>query len=354
MRLSTSLLFMPVAGVLAQGSASVYKKRLTGEDLDTGARWGVAGTDLGIPYVLENGSIGYLFGDTFSTQWPDDGNGWRSPVLLRSNVHPGEPDGVIFDSAAGIAGDGLAPEIMYNGHTTDDGAGNFEYSVIPNDGISFPETGQQIISYMSILSWDPWSTNYAGLAISDDGNTYKRLTSVFWNDADNLDPFQMWTMQRDGDYVYIFSVRAGRQDGPMMLRRVKWDQMVDVEAYESWGENGEDGKLAWGETATPLFEGIIGEPSVRKLDDGTWAMVYLDLGVTPNAIVSRTAEGPTKKWSEPKVQITSVDEPNLYGGFIHPWSTSKEGDLHTMVSRWSRDESGHTTHYHMSQYVGTL
>lgn len=351
MHLSTSLLLLPVAGVLAQDGTSVWKKRLTGEDLDTGQRWGVAGTDLGIPYVLENESIGYLFGDTFSTQWPDDGKGWRSPILLRSAAKPGEPDGVVFDSAAGVDGDGLAPEIMYNGHTTDDGAGNSEYTVIPNDGISFPETGQQIVSYMSILSWDPWATNYAGLAVSDDGNSFKRLESVFWNDDENLDPFQMWTMQRDGDYVYVFSVRAGRQEGPMMLQRVKWDKMTDVNAYEPWGHDGE--KWAWGNKATPILEGKIGEPSVRKLDDGTWAMVYLDLGITPGAIVSRTAEGPNKEWSEPKTQLTADQEPNLYGGFIHPWSTSKEDDLHMMISRWSKAD-GHTTHYHVSQYVGTL
>lgn len=56
-------------------SQSVWKKRLTGEDLDTGHRWAVAGTDLGVPYTLENGAIGFLFGDTFSVQSPDGGQG---------------------------------------------------------------------------------------------------------------------------------------------------------------------------------------------------------------------------------------------------------------------------------------
>src|ERR1043165_414133 len=67
-----------------QAQAATWKKRLTGADLDTNSRWQVAGTDLGIPYVLENGSIGYLFGDTFSTPWPESGQDWRSPVMLRS------------------------------------------------------------------------------------------------------------------------------------------------------------------------------------------------------------------------------------------------------------------------------
>lgn len=348
--LLSSLLFAALA--FAQNGKSVYKKRLTGEDLDTGHRWGVAGTDLGIPYILENESIGYLFGDTFSTQWPEDGHDWRAPVMLRSAVHPGDAGGIIFDSAAGVPGDGLAPEITHNGHRGDDGWGTSEVSVIPNDGIGFPETKEQIVSYMSIKSWDPWSTNYAGLAHSTDGNTFTRLDIKFENNADNSDPFQMWTMQRDGDWVYIFSVKAGRQEGPMMLQRVPWDKMADQTAYQGWGWNGQD--WGWDRPCTPILEGTFGEPSVRKLSDGTWAMVYLDLGGPQPNIVSRTAAGPDQVWSGPTIQVTWNQEPFLYGGFIHPWSTSKENDLHLMVSKWAHDANGHSTAYHVSQYIGSL
>ena len=59
----------------------------------------------------------------------------------------------------------------------------------------------------------------------------------------------MWTMQRDGDYVYVFSVRAGRQDGPMMLRRVRWDRLFYPESYEGWGWNGTN--WGWGRPCTP-------------------------------------------------------------------------------------------------------
>lgn len=341
-------------------SQSVWKKRLTGEDLDTGHRWAVAGTDLGIPYTLENGAIGFLFGDTFSIQSPDSGQGWRSPVLLRSASKPSSKDGIVFDSAAGVPKehDQPAPEITHNGHQGPDhadGSGPNEYSVIPNDGISFPETGEQFVSYMSIQHWDPspWKTNYAGLARSTDGNRFERLDGAHWaNSPANDDPYQMWTMQRDGDYVYVFSVRSGRQQTPVLLQRVRWDKLVDKAAYEGWGWNGKD--WGWGRPATALFEGTIGEPSVRKLRDGTWAMVYLNLD-GDGRIVSRTAAGPDQPWSEEKVQVTSQQEKNLYGGFIHPWSTSKENDLHIMVSKWERTPDGKsTTAYHVSQYDGTL
>jgi hypothetical protein len=335
-------------------------KRLTGADMDTNWRWQVAGTDLGIPYVLENGSIGFLFGDTFNTPWPEGPplpNDWRSPVMLRSNVHPGAAGGIVFDSAAGVWGNGRAPEIMHNGHNGIGIDGVWEVTVIPNDGISFPETGRQVISYMSIQNWDSaglagpqWKSSYAGLAYSDDGNHFIRTPLKWWNSPDNKDPFQMWTMQRHGDYVYIFSVRSGRQDGPMMLRRVRWDRMFYPAEYEGWGWNGSN--WGWGRPCTPILNGRFGEPSVRRLGDGTWAMSYLNCA-TGN-IVTRRASGPDRVWTNENIQVYSLQQPSLYGGFIHPWSTTARGGLRLMISRWTRGANGASTAYDVTQWDTTL
>lgn len=161
---------------------ATFKQRLTGADTDTFRRWGIAGTDLGIPYLLENGSVGYLFGDSFNTPQPEGPplpNGWRSPVMLRSNVHPGAPGGIVFDSAAKMAGDGWAPEILdHNAHDWPGGAWpDDEITCITNDGISFPETGRQVISFQSINRWAPlpWRSRYAMLACSDNGNDFRRV-----------------------------------------------------------------------------------------------------------------------------------------------------------------------------------
>ncbi|WP_018588063.1 DUF4185 domain-containing protein [Salinispora arenicola] len=348
-------------GMLAPDAAraAFWKKRLTGADLDTNRRWQIAGTDLGIPYVLENGSIGYLLGDTFNTPWPEGPplpNDWRSPVMLRSHAHPGAADGVVFDNAAGVLGDGRAPELMHNGHRGIGIDGLWEVTVIPNDGISFPETGRQVISYMSIEYWTPpgqpgarWRSRYAGLAFSDNGNDFTRTSLTWWNDSTNTDPFQMWTMQRDGDWVYVFSVRPGRQDGPMMLRRVFWDRLFYPESYEGWGWNGST--WGWGRPCTPILTGSFGEPSVRRLADGTWVMSYLNC--VTGCVVTRTAGGPDQAWTAEKVQITPWQEPGLYGGFIHPWSSRQVNDLHLMVSTWTTTPDNRSTAYHVSQFVGT-
>lgn len=343
-----------------QTGRAVRKKQLTGAGLDTARRWKVAGTDLGIPYLLENGSVGFLFGDTFSTEQPENGKDWRAPVMLRSNIHPGSPGGIVFDSAAKTAGNGIALEILdHNAHNTPPG-GEWpadEVSCIPNDGISFPETRRQIISFQSINWWAPdsapWRSRYATLAYSDNGNDFIRVPGLaWWNNKANTDPYQMWTMQRDGDWVYVFSVRSGRQFGPMMLRRVPWNSMTNPGAYQGWGWNGTN--WGWGRPCSPILTGKFGEPSVRKLADGTWAMCYLNLQTL--SIVSRTAAGPDRAWSAEKVQVTWADEPFLYGGFIHPWSKSGPNNLHLMISKWmhSPANSKQTLAYHVSQWVGTL
>ncbi|WP_394827924.1 DUF4185 domain-containing protein [Pendulispora albinea] len=338
---------------------AIVKKRVTGADLDTARRWEVAGTDLGIPYRLENGSIGYLFGDTFRTPFPSSpgDTAWRSPVMLRSNDDPWAPDGIRFDSAAKVWGDGRAPEVVFNAHDTSRALGA-EFTVIPNDGVSLPDN-RQIISYMSINTWydnehpgppgQGWKTNYAGLAFSDNGNDFVRTGTHWENNGANDDPFQMQTFARDGDWIYVFSVRAGRQFGPMMLQKVHWTQILDRDAYIGWGYDFDRKTWAWGRPCTPILEGRFGEPSVRRLDDRTWAMAYLNVDFPGGpSIVTRTATGPDKPWSGESLQVHWSQEPYLYGGFIHPRSRAGFGNLHIMVSKWTTDR------YDVTQWVGSL
>lgn len=328
------------------------RARLTGADMYTARNWQVAGTDLGIPYVLENGSIGYLFGDTFSTMSPEGGGNHRSPVMLRSAKHPN--DGIVFDSAAKVRGNAPAPELIWNAHGGNV-AGQHEFTVIPNDGISFPETGRQVVSFMSMDNWKHprgFRSGFAGLAYSDNGNDFKRVPAHWFNTPENTNAFQMWTMQRDGDFVYVFSVCSGRQHGPMMLQRVHWTRILDKNAYEGWGWNGSN--WGWGRPCTPILHAKFGEPSVRKLKDGTWVMAYVDYGVGLGQLVTRTASRPDGRWSEPVVQIDPITPAQYYGGFIHPWSTSEPGGLHMMVSQWLKDPNKVTKAYHVEHWVGSV
>ena len=320
--------------------------RDTGMDMQPCYEFKVCGTDLGIPFLLNNGSVGYLFGDTFSVAGPyvknlsPGGDKWRSPVMLRSNTTPTVGQPITFDNAAGLSGTGIAPEVMFNGHRR-----GREVSIFPNDGISLPD-GRIIMSYMSVGSETTpdnvkWSSSYAGLAVSNNGgNSFDRMLGsdripgpgdpVWINNRNNTDPFQMWSMQRDGDYIYVVSVRAGRQQGPMMMLRVPWQHVMEKQYYECW-----NGSNFGGECQPLLPDSKYGEPSLRKLGD-TWVMSYVDY--TRTQLVTRTADKPTGPWSEPKIQMTWSDLNALYGGFVHPYSTPD--NLILMVSSWQREKDG--------------
>lgn len=335
----------------AEAAPASFVNWITGASSQLPANpWGLTGTDLGIPYAIENGEVGYLFGDTFTSQpaaggGPGAGVNWRSPVMLRSDTHPTSAGGIRFKSAAGQSGNALAPQLISYPHN-----GNLDgytlVTAIPNDAVHFPETGRHVMSFMSIRDWTAqngwgWRTNYAGLAVSDNGgNSFQTVPAARWfNDGGNQDPSQMWSMQRMGDWVYIISVRAGRQSGPMMLRRVRWDEILDPAKYQSWGHVG--GTWQWGSTATPILSGRFGEPSLRLLADGTWVMAYLE--ADDELIVTRTAAEPTGPWSSPVTQIDTSGGTGYYGSFIHPWSLNCVDGLHLIVSGWFGYHSGHWT-----------
>lgn len=311
--------------------------RVTGVDMTPCVQWSVCGTDLGIPYKTIDGSVGYIFGDTFSTRNPEDApgnNGWRSPVILRAGANAPASQNM-FTSAAGVAGNSFAPGVL-----SSKPAG--EFTAIPNDGISIPELGIEVLSYQSIRSWnqvgdESWQTNFSGLAVSTDGgNHFERNGPVWTNDANNNNAYQMTSMQRDGVYVYMISVPAGRQNGSMMLQRVPATQILNKSAYQCWS-----GSTTWGGTCKALLKGRFGEPSLRKLADGTWVMAYLD--ISRGAIVTRTAKSPQGTWSSAKSRLTGSQLQNLYGGFIDPYST--KSNLRMSVSTWQRNAAGQTIRY---------
>lgn len=343
-------------------TAGTYRD--TGLDSQACRDFEVCGTDLGIPFLLppdKDGkrSVGYLFGDTFIVAGPflDIPSGldhYRPQVLLRSDMTPEPNQPILFDGAAGIDRTGTAPELLHHGH------------LITNDGISLPN-GDIILSYQGMMDIKPdepipatWKTDQSGLAVSHDGgNTFELAGPIWRNDANDSDPYQMSSMERDGDYVYTVSVRAGRQPGPMMLTRVRWDHMLDQDGeanptkYEYW--NG----TSWGtvEQAEPVLNGIIGEPSLRKLSDGTWVMAYTEY--TGGAkIVTRSSQTLEGLWttSQPKVQLTWQQLPSLYGGFVHPYSTAE--NLILMVSTWQTapdgSKHGKLIRYDVSHFNGKL
>src|SRR5207244_956760 len=148
--------------------------------------------------------------------------------------------------------DGSAAQILQRDRTTK------EVTVIPNDGIFLD--GKHYLHYMSVRRWgEPgtWDTNYAGIAVSADGaRTWTKPESARWRNRWRRDhPFQVASLARDGDHVYLVGTTNGRH-GPAYLARVEPDKVLDQRAYEYW-DGGRWGGDPFG--AVPGLPGPVGE-----------------------------------------------------------------------------------------------
>ncbi|MFI6777191.1 DUF4185 domain-containing protein [Nocardia sp. NPDC050412] len=293
----------------------------------TDMRWQVDGTDLGIMWETKPGEVAVAFGDTFGDGWTFGGVGgpdWRSNVLGYSTDH---------DLADGLSIDTMVQDSRC--HATELLSSrkikNWETTTIPTSGFAIGQ--RQFMSYMSVNHWSRipglWSTNYGGLAYSDDnGRTWVKDQYARWDNFFGLGRFQVTAMVPQGDYVYMFGTPNGRV-GVIGLARVRKTEVLNKSAYQYWV--GGTWAPAVENQATPLVVGMASELSVR-FDKGSrqWQMVYLDSA--RGAIVMRTAASPQGAWTD-GVQLVSTDDyPKAYGGFIHPWSTSE--DLYFTISAW--------------------
>ncbi|NMO03765.1 DUF4185 domain-containing protein [Gordonia sp. TBRC 11910] len=309
-----------VSTVTGQGSTSRTDKR-----------WQVKGTDLGIMWQSKPGQVAIAFGDTFGKGFtPPGANGgdWRSNILGFSSTKA-------KDLSKGLAIDTMvqdsrchAVQVLSSRHVN-----YYEMTTIPTSGFAIGK--RQYMTYMSVRTWGPipgvWLTNYGGLAYSDDaGSTWTRDPYARWDNIFGVSQFQVSSMVPQGDYVYMFGTPNSRL-GSIGLARVPANQVLNKTAYQYW----HDGR--WipardGNVASVLFAGPTGELSVHYDDKAKrWELSYLDS--LRGAIVLRTSTSPQGVWSDAAPMVDSGRYPQLYGGFIHPWSTGS--DLYFTMSTWT-------------------
>lgn len=306
--------------------------KLTGADSinQTDSRYNVGGTDLGIIWDAGHDQVMLTFGDTFSDVRSGAGGGpgstdWRSNVLALSSDH---------NMADGLQIDAMIEDVP--GHARELLAAkkiNFdEITVIPTAGISVGD--RQYIHYMSVNNWGApgvWSTNYAGIAFSDDrGQSWTKDPNTRWtNSADWSNKFQMAAFVKADGYVYMVATPNGRF-GPAYLARVPEARVLSKPDYQYWdGQAWHSGDEA---SAVPIVEAPVAELSVQyNTHFDRWLMLYFD--ANRYAIVLRDAKRITGPWSDEKVVATGIDYPQLYGGYIHPWFNDG-ADLYFTMSQW--------------------
>jgi len=296
----------------------------------------IGGTDLGIGCQMGNGEVLYLLGDSFEGGAPGSRGWWRSPIAVKSDTMGADQDIEITSAIGGRS----AKELVPNQHQ---GWFEGECTKIPND--VFAVGSRLYMSVMSVNNWanGTWETNCTLLAYSEDyGQTWQETAPQWWNNGPHTDVFQMQSWVVHEGYAYVFGTSNGRhlQDG-IYLQRVPADRVLDLSAYEGWGWTQQTG-WQWGNLPTPILVGCFGEPSVRCVE-GTWVLSVFE-PPTGN-IVTRTAAGPDRVWSEPQLELTQQMVPQLYGGFITPNSTLQ--NLNLTISQW---ETQHNSVYHVMQY----
>jgi hypothetical protein len=303
----------------------------------TDKRWQVYGTDLGIMWESAPGEIAMAFGDTIGRGFhPPGGTGgdWRSNLLAFSSNRD-LSRGIIFDRM--VTDDRCHAAEVLSSRKMD----NVEITTIPTSGFALeqpvgsPTRERQYVSYMSIRTWNSlpgtFFTNYGGIAYSDDhGQTWTKDPHARWDDIFGLANFQVAAMVPHGDYVYMFGTPNTRL-GAVGLARVAKDQVLDPAAYQYW-HDGDWTPVGGAAAATPIVDAPAGELSVRYDESrGVWQMSYLDTAEA--AIVVREADSPQGVWSAGTPTVSAMQYPELYGGFIHPWSTGS--DLYFTISTWS-------------------
>ncbi len=372
---------------------------------NTIARFGIGGTDLGIMWdngikdnplttTIDENQVLIAFGDTFSSAVPVRTGVWRFNTLFRtpddvlSNglyVPNGVPVNhtVTTPNSAWFSGSPMEKPNWADPILPSPGdpvhppyAVGTEVTIIPTAGISAPYNNaygsRQYMSFMSIRSWDTpgrWTTNYSGIAYSDNnGQSWKiaptsiraaaggRSTVPYISGNQN---FQQGAFVKPAagsadataGWVYSYGTPSGRL-GTLYLSRVKQDQILDTTKYQYW--NGSTWTANQPSAAKPVLPGTVNSffglfswttyPSVSEMSVQynpylkKYVMLYGDSG---NNIVMRTANSPQGTWSAPKQLVSSWTMPGLYAPYIHPWSgtanlsTTESKYLYWNLSTWN-------------------
>ncbi|WP_298175808.1 DUF4185 domain-containing protein [Saccharomonospora sp.] len=292
----------------------------------TDERFGIHATDLGVTWDGADGRVYVAFGDTYGEGWGGSGPGpadadWRRNTLAYSSDRE-LSTGLRLDGVVARP-DGTARQALPSG------AGS-EVTVIPNSGVAV--NGKQYLHYMSVRRWGRpgvWRTNYAGIAVSDDGGyTWDKPRYARWSNWWGRDRFQLGAFASTGGRVYLLGTTNGRY-GEAYLARAELAELPETRAFEYWTGTG------WSRhqgAAAAVLDGPVGEMSVGfHTVLGRWLLMHLD--ETRRGIVLRSAEHLTGPWTPGEVVVSGDEYPAVYGGFLHPWSLDGP-DLYYLVSQW--------------------
>jgi hypothetical protein len=295
---------------------------------DTGARYGVEGTDLGHMFMV-GPRMAMTFGDTFGAPAAKNffsvpHTDWRSNVIASIDPPASPANGLSFKGMITDRG-GHAKELIPSQKRK-----GVQETVIPTYGIATGAKNTTMnLQYMSVQSFDRpghWRLTGAGIVTSTDGGTTWTDSGARWaadskfgqvayvrpgGPDDPASPVEAGTAP--GSQIYVYGIPGGRY-GDLSLARVPAEKLTDTTAYRYW--NGTDW-VAGEANAVPVVKGPVGELSVRwNAYYQRWIMMYLvdDTG----EVVLRTATTPTGPWTPAQVVTTTKEFPQAYAPYLTP------------------------------------
>jgi hypothetical protein len=295
---------------------------------DTGARYGVEGTDLGHMFMV-GPRMAMAFGDTFGA--PPAKNffsvkhtDWRSNVIASIDPPASPAQGLPFKGMISDR-DGHAKELIPSQKRK-----GVQETVIPTYGIATGAKNTTMnLQFMSVKSFDTpgrWQLTGSGIVTSTDGGTTWKDSGARWpanskfgqvayvrpgGPDDPASPVAAGVAP--GSEIYVYGIPGGRY-GDLSLAKVAADRLTDTAAYRYW--NGTTW-VAGEANAVPVVKGPVGELSVRwNAFYQRWIMMYLvdDTG----EVVLRTATTPTGPWTPAQVVTTTKDFPQAYAPYLTP------------------------------------
>lgn len=349
---------------------------LTGDKATTDTtRWGVGGTDLGIPFTYtykdtqgnDKTELRFVFGDTFTRLLT--GN-WRSNVMAIS-TDTDYSDGITIDSFVSTASDGKATALIDCIHSPQQ-----ENTAIPTGAV---QVGDAIyLYYMGIRVWgDPgdWWNNLGGVYKSTDGTHFTRVESMYiyankmWSATQNYP--KLIDEDRDGviDYYYVYTLSQARASGLRCMRASLKDEQGNLlsgeeqqavienldnyEYFNGYNASGEPTWIKYNEyymayewnysEKNEVIPAPCGEMSICW---NPYLNKYMATYQQHNTLVMRLADKPYGPFSKAEIIVTSADFASLYNAFTTETMLVDNGKtVYFTMSQWIKDANGRNTDY---------
>lgn len=330
------------------------------------SKFNMTGTDLGFPfYDSELKRLYVSFGDTNNSAHKLGGTEFNSNVTLYTD-NLDFSKGIKWDGALN-GQNGASRQVTPLAHTVASRNqkywGDVKMGDVTSSGVtSTIPTGTLYLDgtyymwYMevrgSFQDTGEWSIYKNSVVKSvDKGKTWTRVQGLDWvcydsHEAEGIAPNfgQIYPMDGNDGYVYIYGIPAGRSGG-VKLGRVAYDKIEDFEEYEYFRKENDDGTVDWRKgsnglkniksntTTSYIVPPMCGELCVNY---NPYLQRYIMTYMQGNtSIVVRRSKTPWGKWTDSDVIMNQSDLTGLYGGFTCPALYTHDGKrMYMFVSEW--------------------